>query len=214
MSSRDRILARLRAAQASPLPCPTLNPARVSAEHDLANLKAQLTAAHADVVDATGPGRWRQALVEVCQRYAVQQLILPVLAPFDQLTAWPNGPQLQWFNQEINQLKDALFKTIDAGLTVAEAGITDTGTLVLRSSVAQPRTLSLVPPIHVCFLDQRRLFPSLASALGQQAWQTAMPTNLLFISGPSKTADIQQTLAYGAHGPKVLVVILVDEELA
>jgi L-lactate dehydrogenase complex protein LldG len=38
-----------------------------------------------------------------------------------------------------------------------------------------------------------------------------MPTNLLLVSGPSKTADIQQTLAYGAHGPKELVVVLVDD---
>jgi L-lactate dehydrogenase complex protein LldG len=40
-----------------------------------------------------------------------------------------------------------------------------------------------------------------------------MPSNLIFVSGPSKTADIQQTLAYGAHGPKRLIVVLVEKDL-
>ena len=42
-------------------------------------------------------------------------------------------------------------------------------------------------------------------------WCEAMPSNLIFISGPSKTADIQQTMAYGAHGPRELVVLLTED---
>jgi L-lactate dehydrogenase complex protein LldG len=44
-----------------------------------------------------------------------------------------------------------------------------------------------------------------------EGWQQGLPTNALLVSGPSKTADIQQTLAYGAHGPKELVVLLIEE---
>jgi L-lactate dehydrogenase complex protein LldG len=46
------------------------------------------------------------------------------------------------------------------------------------------------------------------SAFTKEGWSNGMPTNALLISGPSKTADIQQTLAYGAHGPRELVVLL------
>ena len=74
-----------------------------------------------------------------------------------------------------------------------------------------PRTLSLVPPIHICLLDARRLYPSLQAALAAARWHEAMPSNLIFISGPSKTADIQQTMAYGAHGPRELVVLLTED---
>ena len=44
-----------------------------------------------------------------------------------------------------------------------------------------------------------------------QGWAGAMPTNALLVSGPSKTADIQQTLAYGAHGPKELLVLILQD---
>jgi L-lactate dehydrogenase complex protein LldG len=65
-----------------------------------------------------------------------------------------------------------------------------------------------VPPVNVCVVDADRLYPSLLAALHGERWQQAMPANLIFVSGPSKTADIQQTLAYGAHGPKELVVLV------
>jgi L-lactate dehydrogenase complex protein LldG len=85
--------------------------------------------------------------------------------------------------------------------------------LVLRSDSAQPRTLSLVPPLHCCLINVNRLYGNLPAALAGEGWAAAPPSNLIFISGPSKTADIQQTLAYGAHGPKELVVFLVNEDV-
>jgi L-lactate dehydrogenase complex protein LldG len=53
------------------------------------------------------------------------------------------------------------------------------------------------------------IYADMHSAAVGEAWAQAMPTNLIMVSGPSKTADIQQTLAYGAHGPKQLVVVVV-----
>jgi L-lactate dehydrogenase complex protein LldG len=74
----------------------------------------------------------------------------------------------------------------------------------------EPRLMSLVPPIHIALLDTAKLYSTFAEAIQAQGWvQHGMPTNALLISGPSKSADIEQTLAYGVHGPKELVVILV-----
>ncbi|MEH6532479.1 MAG: lactate utilization protein C [Photobacterium frigidiphilum] len=115
------------------------------------------------------------------------------------------------FDGDISDLKSALFNDIDAGITHCRAGIADTGTLVLWPDISEPRTLSLVPPCHIALIKRSTIVSNFAELMVTQAWQNNMPTNIVLVSGPSKTADIQQTLAYGAHGPSQLVVILIED---
>ena len=68
--------------------------------------------------------------------------------------------------------------------------------------------MSLVPPVHIVLLDASKIYNTFFEAQQAEGWANGLPTNSLLISGPSKTADIQQTLAYGAHGPKELVVLI------
>jgi L-lactate dehydrogenase complex protein LldG len=68
--------------------------------------------------------------------------------------------------------------------------------------------MSLVPPIHFVLLDATRIHANLLAAMRTERWAEGLPTNAVVISGPSKTADIQQTLAYGAHGPREVIVLL------
>ena len=68
--------------------------------------------------------------------------------------------------------------------------------------------MSLVPSVHFVLLDVATIHADLHSAITNEGWKDGLPTNALLICGPSKTADIQQTLAYGAHGPRELVVLL------
>ncbi len=68
-----------------------------------------------------------------------------------------------------------------------------------------------MPPLHVALLKASAIHPSLSVALDALQPQAEMPTNLLLVSGPSKTADIQQVLAYGAHGPKQLVIVVIED---
>lgn len=219
-SARSRILARLRAAPNLPstaapaLPLPPVAPTDL-----LTPLRTSLEAAHAEVYFPEA-GDWRSLLARLCLAKGIRRLLLPGAPDNDPcwsvertaLTSWPAGPILEVFDQAIETFKEHLFDEVDAGLTFASCGIADTGTLVLASSLWQPRTLSLVPPIHFCLLDANTLYPDLPTALANECWHVAMPSNLIFISGPSKTADIQQTLAYGAHGPKELIVIVVNGE--
>lgn len=107
--------------------------------------------------------------------------------------------------------KDELFDACQAGITHCAGAIADTGTLVLLPDGGEPRTLSLVPPCHIALLAASTIADNLAGLVDAGRWQQAMPTNLLLVSGPSKTADIQQTLAYGAHGPSRLLVVLVED---
>jgi len=118
--------------------------------------------------------------------------------------------EVQDYSQNIEQFKATLFNQIDAGITTTRGGIADTGSLILWPDEQEPRLLSLVPPVHIALLKSDEIYESLAQAIESQHWENAMPSNALLVSGPSKTADIQQTLAYGIHGPKQLIVLILE----
>jgi len=67
-----------------------------------------------------------------------------------------------------------------------------------------------VPPVHIAVLKADTVFISLADAMREGRWAEGMPSNMLLVSGPSKTADIELILAFGVHGPKELVVLIVE----
>lgn len=112
------------------------------------------------------------------------------------------------YDQPIENWKPELFSNIDVSLTGTLAGIAETGSLVLWPDADEPRLMSLVPPVHIAILDSDKLFENFADIVIKQNWNAKMPSNALLISGPSKTADIEQTLAYGIHGPQQLIVLM------
>jgi L-lactate dehydrogenase complex protein LldG len=96
------------------------------------------------------------------------------------------------------------------GITGAFCGIAETGTLMTLSGGDTPPTVSLLPETHVAVLHRSRIVRAM-----EEAWQLAraelkrLPRAVNFISGPSRTADIEQTVTLGAHGPYRVHVILV-----
>lgn len=118
---------------------------------------------------------------------------------------------IRYFDQEIEAWKQELFNNIDVSITHCIAGVADTGALVLAPDQNEPRSLSLVPPRHIAVIKQSTLHCHFPQVIQHQGWAEGLPTNALLISGPSKTADIQQTLAYGAHGPRELTVIVITD---
>ncbi|TFG74224.1 MAG: lactate utilization protein [Thermodesulfobacteriales bacterium] len=101
----------------------------------------------------------------------------------------------------------------DIGITEVDYAIADTGTLVLLTNKNQPRSVSLLPPIHLAIVRQENLarnikdlFIILKSKLQNVEDITSCMT---FITGPSRTADIELNLTLGVHGPKELIVIIV-----
>jgi len=132
------------------------------------------------------------------------------------------------FLKEINlkqELKDAGLKLItaknknrmanaDIGITEVDYTIADTGTLVLLTDKNQPRSVSLLPPIHVAIVrpenlvrNIKDLFIILKSRLQNSEDITSCMT---FITGPSRTADIELSLTLGVHGPKELYVLILS----
>ncbi len=94
------------------------------------------------------------------------------------------------------------------GLTGALAGIAATGSLVLPAGPGQPQTASLLPETHLAVLRAADIVPDLAAALALPAVKQAAMTSI--ITGPSRTADIEMTLTIGVHGPKRVVVFVVE----
>jgi L-lactate dehydrogenase complex protein LldG len=95
-----------------------------------------------------------------------------------------------------------------AGLTGAHGGLADTGTLALVSGPGRGRLASLLPPVHIALLPLQKLYPSLPAFLAANPGIAAEGSNLVLITGPSRTADIELTLSMGVHGPKEIHVII------
>lgn len=216
MSARENILGRLRAAPAgTPAPLPDFTewrarrPPQADAAAAFALFRSNIEAAHAEVHDTTAQD-WPKLLARLARTKRVRTLLYgPTTRHGVQLAAnAPAEPTLLPYDRPAAQWRDQLFDAVDASLTAAVSAVADTGSLILWPDSHEPRLMSLVPPIHFVLLDATRIHTDLHAAMGAEAWAARMPTNALVISGPSKTADIQQTLAYGAHGPRELIVLL------
>jgi len=96
----------------------------------------------------------------------------------------------------------------DVGITTAQAAIVETGTLVLDSATERNRLVSLVPPVHIAIVDASSIFQTLGEALAFIHQNGDVSPAVTFITGPSRTADIELTLAIGVHGPQELHVIV------
>jgi L-lactate utilization protein LutC len=104
----------------------------------------------------------------------------------------------------------AFCATADVGLSGADAGLAESGTIVVSSGPGKSRLATLLPPIHVALLATNQLTADLFTwtAALRKHYPTSLPANAVLIGGPSKSADIERTLAVGVHGPKRLIVLL------
>jgi L-lactate dehydrogenase complex protein LldG len=220
--ARSRILAKLRAAQAPATPAGSADANAYYAavtptwadDEKLRRLVSAMRAVKSEV-HLLHEADWPAALAARVQAKGVRRLLLaPHTAhgarAVQALQALPTPPQCSAYAQPIEAWKAELFHSVDAGFTTTRAAIADTGSLILWPDADEPRTLSLVPPIHFALADARRLYANFHEAMSREGWAAqGMPSNALLVSGPSKTSDIQQTLAYGAHGPRELVLLMV-----
>ncbi|WP_020559058.1 LutC/YkgG family protein [Thiofilum flexile] len=155
---------------------------------------------------------WLNLLADLCKAKGLTNLLVSPHTEWGQAIYQQVGefPTLQDYDRAIEAWKHEMFYNIDASLTSTVGGIAETGSLILWPTEQEPRIMSLVPPVHFAILDTQHLYTTFAEAMQEQDWlNQGMPTNALLISGPSKSADIAQVLAYGVHGPKELVVILI-----
>ncbi len=99
----------------------------------------------------------------------------------------------------------------DAGISECDALIAQTGSVLVTSHSAGGRALSCLPPHHVVIARRDQLVPDLPAAfeLLQQKYGGNYPSMISFITGPSRTGDIERILVLGAHGPKKLTIFMI-----
>jgi len=215
-NARSSILARLRApATPAPLPLPDVSAwfeARQRHEDNaqrVSRLRAALEAVKTEVHDTTATD-WPDLLLRLAAAKGLRNLLIGNNTPHGaELEArQPANLELKRYAESIDSWRDVLFDEVDASLTLAKSAIAEVGSLILWPTPQEPRLMSLVPSVHFVLLDVATIHSDFYSAMTTEGWKDSLPTNALLICGPSKTADIQQTLAYGAHGPRELVVLL------
>jgi L-lactate dehydrogenase complex protein LldG len=102
--------------------------------------------------------------------------------------------------------------TIDgAGVSHALYGLADTGSIVLAASPDEPRARSLLPAVHVSLLHENRILPGLAELFDELG--DDLPSALAIVTGPSRSADIEQHLVIGVHGPGEVHVVLTSSSV-
>jgi len=131
-----------------------------------------------------------------------------VMAPHPELQAIP------WATRPLLRLREGRAEASDmVSLQHAFAGIAETGTLMLPSAPQTPTTLNLLADTAIVLLRASRLVGAY-----EEAWDIlrsefgTMPRNIMLVTGPSRSADIEQTLELGAHGPRRLHVVLAEDD--
>ncbi len=212
--ARGRILTRLRRARtstAAPLADFGVIARKAWPEGErYPRLRRNMEAVKTEFLESTQRG-WPSAVRDFMASQGLRSLAYgpdgPLAERLREAFEGSSGVRLVPYGRPVEELKTELFDSVDAGFTTTRGGIAETGGLLLWPSPGEPRLLSLVPPVHLALLDARAIYDTFWEAIRAQGWASSMPANALIVSGPSKTADIEQTLAYGVHGPKRLVVI-------
>lgn len=220
--SRGRIMGRLKVAldrrhnptvrlsgadQRMKTPAAGLIPKRGQAE-GLARIEmfaAEADYAHAQVVRLGAMAEVPAAAAKVCADAGAAAI---KIAPHPALQA------LDWSGQNVTfgiGHGDDL-----VGLSMAYAGVAETGTLVLRSGADTPTTLNFLPDVHMVVIrasDIKACYEDVWAMLRapEPERESVLPRTVNWITGPSRTADIEQTILLGAHGPRKLVILLLDE---
>lgn len=210
--ARSRILQRLRANRPEQAPPPPVysKPLHMDHAQRIARFTERMQVVRGEV-QRVARDAWGDWLVRELPARDLRQVLLGT-GPIGDRAAAALGDSVavRRYTEPVDDWRAELFNDVDVAVTGARAGLAETGSLVLWPDSQEPRLMSLVPPVHIVLLDADRLYENFAEIIAAEGWSDGMPTNALLISGPSKTADIEQTLAYGIHGPKQLITLILD----
>ena len=109
---------------------------------------------------------------------------------------------------DIDELR-SLCATADVGITSADYALADTGTLVMLASPREARLISLLPPAHIALVPRDRILTGLDELFSVLPYPAEQTSSMVLITGPSRTADIEQILVRGVHGPGQITVLVV-----
>ncbi len=163
------------------------------------------TTAGAEIIKCQSLHNVTQEITSWLTKNEVHQLRCATSKSINNL-AWP-------INGKINLVTGAASVEDKASLTGAFSGIAETGTLMIFSAEETPTLQAFLPDFHLVILEKSQIVGPYEHAWKklQKKFPQDLPRNVNLITGPSRSADIEQTLLMGAHGPKALVIFLVDD---
>ncbi|PYB96240.1 lactate utilization protein [Pseudomonas koreensis] len=223
MSAKQNILGKLRKSLTGTTPIAdnfdvdlVTQPYTYSAEQRIPQLRKLMEAVHTEI-HLTSGAEWPALLAQLLRDRQLPSLLIAPTTTHGQRIAqhWANNPELpelKSYDRPMEEWKAELFNDTPASLTGTLGAIAATGSLIIWPTREEPRLMSLVPPVHFALLKASEIRDNFYQVQEEFEWAQGMPTNALLVSGPSKTADIEQVLAYGAHGPKDLVVLILEDQ--
>jgi L-lactate utilization protein LutC len=200
----------VRSEHHSQPPVPSHVTALVDAESGslVGRFQQALEAVSGHFIAAANEGEAAQAIQQIIEQTNARQIAVSDSPLVQRIMAQVKSEALVLENAAAPDLFDC-----DAGITGAQWAIAETGTLVLESDRERHRLTSLVPMIHIAIVECGRVRQTLSEVLEtlRQRGSALSPT-VTFITGPSRTSDIELTLAIGVHGPAELYVIALKGE--
>ncbi len=191
----------------------------------IASFKSNLKSANGEIIENFADFLDSIKLIETAdKKAAIFETREPML---DNINGFNANDMLQELkNNELNVLyadelyesgnyRETVFEKCVLSVTFPILGIADTGTIVENNPI---RSLSILPPVHLALLNQENIMPDLKTALEKlteiftnETGEILLPPAITFITGPSRTADIEQTLTVGVHGPIRQAVIILNQ---
>jgi L-lactate utilization protein LutC len=144
-----------------------------------------------------------ELLDEVVARHGVRRVV--VSRDPEALEA---GERLEARGLEVAPVSTAASAEADLGITTAAAALAATGSVLQDSGRSGGRTASLLPPVHLCLVPASRIVSSTDAVLRSLGDGRSLPSNLVLVTGPSRSGDIEQTMALGVHGPVAVELVL------
>ena len=208
---RDAILHRIRTAlgrsvgqECPPPPAPMLEIPEVAMDDRIAMFFA--------CVEKLAGKTHRAASAEDARSYAAGLIggrsAVMSNAPFLRECGLETIPGISTGVSDTVKLRE-LCATAAVGVTSADYALADTGTLVMIASPHESRLVSLLPPVHLAIVPKERMLTGLDELLTVLPKPAETTSAMVFITGPSRTADIEQILVRGVHGPGEIHVVVV-----
>lgn len=158
------------------------------------------------IVEEASAENLEEKINEIVANYNYEKLIYP--ANLTSNLEKINAKEKICFDKEIEHLRKEVFES-DFSIIHASAGVSSHGVVLVLSSKEQPRMLSLAPKLCIILLKKEKVLRSLSQALHLVKKENEiLPSNILFIAGPSRTADIELITVFGVHGPQKVHIIL------
>ncbi|MEB2288293.1 MAG: lactate utilization protein [Anaerolineae bacterium] len=209
-TAREEILAALRDKERGGATPPAPWRSRQQFGDLAARFTATLTGLHGEVIRAASAEEALDRLGDVLRDLGAARVVAndePPLAGVDLAARWP-GIAWHVVGRTEGDLR-AFCAGADAGITGADAALAETGSVIVSSGPGRSRMASLLPPVHIALIAAGCLTSDILTWAAARSGD--LPASVTAISGPSKTADIEQTLAIGMHGPKRVIAILYGE---